>query len=156
VYSKAGLMKLNLNTSNLGAHSMVKTDGGGGTINVRSITMDDYFCNSSMSIDFIKMDIEGAEEFAIMGAEKVLSQNPNIVIIMEFMPQAVTILRKMRSLGFRVFVIEHGSGFTKEHVNDSSIIEYIESEGHGLVNILYTNKYSKFADGTAFTGFMGA
>ena len=41
------------------------------------------------NIDFIKLDIQGAEGVALEGMKKMLARNPKIVILMEFWPMGI-------------------------------------------------------------------
>jgi len=53
---------------------------------VKTTTLDQYFYSKKyfeMSIDFIKMDIEGGELDVFLGAEKVLKDNRDVVIMFE-------------------------------------------------------------------------
>ncbi len=55
------------------------------TISIRSTRLDDYFEPGSR-VDFIKMDIQGFELRALHGAERLLSENPQIRMLLEFWP----------------------------------------------------------------------
>ena len=41
------------------------------------------------SVDFIKMDVQGAEMFALHGMRETLSRNASIQVILEFTPEAI-------------------------------------------------------------------
>jgi FkbM family methyltransferase len=55
------------------------------TLSIRSTTLDDYF-KSGERVDFIKMDVQGYELHALRGAERVLQENPDIKLLLEFWP----------------------------------------------------------------------
>ena len=40
-------------------------------------------------VDFIKMDIDGAEPWAITGLERIIQKNPNLKMICEFYPKYI-------------------------------------------------------------------
>lgn len=144
VYSSNGFIKLNLDSDNLGAHSLIKQNSNNNFINVETVTLDNYFENLNSKVDFIKMDIEGAEEFALDGAKNLIDKNPNITIVMEFMPDAMNVLKKMRSYGFSAFIVDHSTGALEEFVNDKDIVTKMKEKGYGLVNILY-KKHNRHA-----------
>lgn len=56
------------------------------SIEIESIRLDDYFANYNGRIDFVKMDIEGAEGGAMQGMPLLLEKNKNLKIITEFWP----------------------------------------------------------------------
>jgi FkbM family methyltransferase len=57
------------------------------TERVRCIALDEYFPDPAMTIDVIKMDIEGAEGLALKGMAKLLERSRQIKIMMEFCPR---------------------------------------------------------------------
>ncbi len=74
------------------------------------VALDDYFAQFPGGIDFIKIDIQGAEYLALQGMTKLLARSPNVRLIVEFCPaafdkliSAAEYLRYLRGLGFRVF-----------------------------------------------------
>lgn len=52
------------------------------SVKIKTINLDGYFPKKSR-IDFIKMDIEGAEYLALRGAKRILKENPHLKIICE-------------------------------------------------------------------------
>jgi FkbM family methyltransferase len=52
---------------------------------VRAVTIDEI-CADLPSVDIIKMDIQGAEYFALKGMLKTLKRSPDVIILMEFWP----------------------------------------------------------------------
>lgn len=79
-----------------------------------AIRLDDYF-NYSKNIDFIKMDIEGAEALAIDGMTRILEENSKIKLMTEFHPNELKkfgttpedYLEKLRSFGFKIYHIDN-------------------------------------------------
>ena len=53
---------------------------------VRCVALDEYFADPAMTIDVMKMDIEGAEGLALKGMAKLLERSRRIKIMMEFCP----------------------------------------------------------------------
>jgi len=61
VSNKNGKIKLYLSEENSGDHRIYNSHDGRKFIEVEAIRLDDYFKNYNGAIDFIKMDIQGAE-----------------------------------------------------------------------------------------------
>ncbi len=55
---------------------------------VQGVALDSYFAPGTR-IDFIKMDVQGAEYFALQGMKRVLRDNPDVVLVMEFWPHGL-------------------------------------------------------------------
>jgi len=55
---------------------------------VRTIKLDSYFKN--VKIDLIKMDIEGAEILALLGAKRLIRYQKKLTIILEYNPQHIS------------------------------------------------------------------
>ena len=65
-----------------------RTYGSGGTrseISVPCVALDDYFSDGA-TVDFIKIDIQGYEYYALSGMERVLQENGRVKILMEYFP----------------------------------------------------------------------
>jgi FkbM family methyltransferase len=86
-----------------------------GDMEIVSVTTLDHFFsrngNQFPKIDFIKMDIEGGEFAALLGARQLLLSNPKIVMMFECSPQAyycagyavADVFQYLRDLGFGLF-----------------------------------------------------
>ena len=57
------------------------------SIEVPVTTLDAYLKNTR--VDFIKMNMEGAEPLALRGMQAILKNNPNLVMLVEFDPRAM-------------------------------------------------------------------
>jgi len=60
------------------------------TIDVKTISMDEFCEQNNLKVDFIKMDIEGSEVKAVEGMKKIILENQNIKMILEFNPKAIS------------------------------------------------------------------
>jgi FkbM family methyltransferase len=58
------------------------------TLSIRSTRLDDYF-KSGEKVDLIKMDLQGFELHALQGANRVLADNRDIKLLLEFCPLAL-------------------------------------------------------------------
>ena len=110
-----GEMKLYVANGNLGMHTLGKRKDWTKwkEIKVETIRLDSYFEKYDRKIDFIKMDIQGAEGLALKGMEKILQKNEQVKIIMEFSQPELTglgdpkeCLRLLIKYGFNIFEID--------------------------------------------------
>ena len=85
VSDKNGKIKLYLSKNNKAHHSVFNQLGSDQFIEIDAIKLDDYFKDSN-NIDFIKIDVEGAEYDVFNGMQKTLNKNKNLKIITEFCP----------------------------------------------------------------------
>lgn len=76
---------------------------------IDSISLDEYFRKQpSYKVDVVKIDAEGSEPYIFKGMEKVLEENPKIVIFCEFNPglirgcgnEPVEFLKDLKRYGF--------------------------------------------------------
>lgn len=86
VSNKTEKIKLYLCEDNKGDHRIYDSHDGRQSIEIEAIRLDDYFKNYNGTIDFIKMDIQGAEGWAIQGMHNLLKKNKTVKIVTEFWP----------------------------------------------------------------------
>jgi FkbM family methyltransferase len=81
--------ELTLFTSRLGNvdHRSYPTDDFETSFTVRTDTIDNYL--NGRKVAFIKMDIQGAEFFALQGMTRTLDANHDVIILTEFWPFAL-------------------------------------------------------------------
>ncbi len=118
------------------------------TFTVRTTPVDDFLeAQGVEQIDLVKMDIEGAEIGALRGMKRTIASSPNLVLIMEYNPQAlkafghnpVAALNEVQSFGFnRVEAIEADGRLTNlthqpEHLQN--LTEQL-MQNMGVINLL--------------------
>lgn len=147
VLNNKGKIKLYLSGTNKGDHRVYDSHDDRQFIEIESIRLDDYFKNYNRKIDFIKIDIEGAEWEALQGMFNLLKKNQNLKILTEFWP-----------IGFKRSGIEPreylklliGHGFELYHINKqkkrieaaniSKLLEIYTPEKENHTNLLGIKK----------------
>ncbi|MFC1902647.1 FkbM family methyltransferase [Chloroflexota bacterium] len=86
ISNTTGTIKLFIDNENPGAHTIRRYSSKKEFIEVKSLTLDDYFKARERTINVIKMDIEGAETTALLGMERIIRENENLKIFTEFAP----------------------------------------------------------------------
>ena len=107
-------------------------------VEVETVKLDDYF--KGKSVNFIKMDIEGAEHYAVLGMKRLL-KNPRITLLTEFTPfylQKIGIapeehIRLLQSMGFTLLNINEQEN-TLEPFDVQQIPVYITERFEGSIN----------------------
>jgi len=87
---------------------------GGSSIDVGVDTLDHYFQDTNKTISVIKMDIEGGEMSALLGMERILRENIDMTIFLEFIPDFIRragfapqdLLYKLFSYKFKIYLID--------------------------------------------------
>jgi len=109
-----GEMKLYIHDANLGMHSLGKPTywKPKGVVNVKTVQLDTCF-SKSCRVDFLKMDIQGAEGLALKGMERTLRDNKDVKMIIEYsqpdlegLGNPVECLKLLKKYGFNIFEID--------------------------------------------------
>jgi FkbM family methyltransferase len=58
------------------------------TISIKTMGLDDYF-QENRTVNFIKLDIQGHELQALLGARRIITQNPGMKLLLEFWPHGL-------------------------------------------------------------------
>jgi FkbM family methyltransferase len=109
----AGELTLYLDEANKGRHSTV-LDWKGKTIKVEALRLDDYLENRFKKVDFVKIDVEGAEPMVLEGMKRAVESNPAIRLVVEFAPerwvaaghQPEQFLDDLIKQGFLIYIID--------------------------------------------------
>ncbi|MBU0766674.1 FkbM family methyltransferase [Patescibacteria group bacterium] len=80
------------------------------------VSLDDYF-SPDIHIDMIKMDIEGVEEVAIRGMDRILATKKPLQFIVECWP---SVLKKVGTDPFKLFASLEQRGFKLSVIDDAS------------------------------------
>jgi len=102
-----GKAHLNLpseNDCNWGTSSLIHKSSGDSTLEVRLETLDDYVKDKGLSrIDFIKLDVEGAEHLVLKGASNSLAQFKPVIIFERNTESFDTVIKLLRELNYSFF-----------------------------------------------------
>lgn len=99
-----------------------------GIIEVESITIDSFLSEQGIKrVDFVKVDVEGAEPLVLAGIKHTISSSPQISLLMEYNPHALRsgsiapekFLNDIREFGFKIQTIPNDAtmGTEDEVVN---------------------------------------
>lgn len=114
VGAKTEHAQLYVSTAHGGDHRIYNpSEKGRAVIDIDMAALDDFFAPGTR-IDVIKMDIQGAEGLALAGMQRVLAENSNIILLMEFWPEGLTqahtdpsaFLKDLQRLDFRVEAVD--------------------------------------------------
>jgi FkbM family methyltransferase len=126
--------KFNVNAAirEIAAAEMATANDVAKTMTVPATSLDDYF--GDQDLDFLKIDIEGAECYALRGARRLLSRNPGITLAIEWSPgqmkecgtSPAETIEEIRSQGFSCWLAEGNrrplSYDDLANINDTSMI----------------------------------
>ncbi|AGG87745.1 FkbM family methyltransferase [Rhodanobacter denitrificans] len=127
-------------------HNLGDTKGVPGSSGMRASTvapsmrLDDLI--GDMSVDLVKIDVQGAELAVLSGMRGVIDRSPGVRIVMEFSPgllqkngvDAMAVLSELRSGGFNLSLVCPDALFA---ASDAEILRYCQSAGvMGQANLL--------------------
>lgn len=133
-------IKLYLCQTNKGDHRIYNSFDGRQAIAIKAVSLDEYFKNYRRKIDFIKMDIQGAEAKAIQGMINLLKNNQP-KIIMEFWPIGLKRsgispekpLKLIKNLGYKLYEVNE----QKKQISPTTIPDLLKT---------YTPKQENFTN----------
>lgn len=117
VWESSGSIELYLNPEDLIDHSVIPGAGGERPhYSIPAVALDEYL--DGRAVDFVKMDIQGAEGRALMGMSELLEKRPPSVLITEFWPSALRragtppeeVFARLLDLGYAIQRIDEDGG----------------------------------------------
>lgn len=102
-------------------------------ITVEAVSLDEYLPPKTR-VNLLKIDAEGSEFYILKGAERIIKENPEMIIIMEFIPNNVRgsgldpgeFLRSLVREGYRVLRISEAGDVREASVDEVLALEYSE------------------------------
>jgi FkbM family methyltransferase len=148
VSDKTGRVRLFLCEDNKGDHRTYDSGDGRKFVEIDGIRLDDYFENRNMKIDFIKMDIQGAEYGALRGMSGLIAMGENVRLISEFWPlglrrsgvEPVEYLKLLAEYGFKVSEISDSENKIIRIDNPVSLLREYTIEKGNATNLLCEKK----------------
>jgi len=112
VQDRPGTAKLYLHPERSELHSVRKLRKGAKAIVVEAISLDDFW--GGQRVDIVKIDVEGAEMAVLEGMQRIISENQDIKVFCEFVPQFLTeagadpghFLAKLVAHGFTIYELD--------------------------------------------------
>jgi len=106
------------------------------TIEIDSITLDEYFRDFKGQINFVKMDISGAEPRVIKGMASILSKNDFLKIQQEWWPNAIrkhgfepdSDLKLLTQMGYKIYEIDGANNKLNLVTSDDLMKKYPNSK----------------------------
>lgn len=90
VSNKSGKTNLYLHKISGGGHRIFQAPENSNFIEIDVTSLDDYFKNVNVIIDFMKVDVEGSEVGVIEGMSTLLQKSKNLKIMTEFIPSFIS------------------------------------------------------------------
>jgi len=114
VAARSERRRLFRNRDNRGDHRIYASGDDRESVDIETVALDEFFAGDSRPIDFVKMDIQGAECEALSGMQSLLARNRHLRMFTEFWPRGMRLcgsdpeqfLRRLLELGFEVRVID--------------------------------------------------
>jgi len=112
----SGSQRLYKSPDNLGDHRLAHGTAGRDSVDVSVIALDELLPGDAR-VDFIKLDIQGAECAAVQGARQLITRSAPLCLITEFWPAGMRAfgddpeqyLQELSALGFGIAVIAPGA-----------------------------------------------
>ena len=162
VADKNGKTSLFICDYDTGHHTINKYDGiraysrgrGGKkhSIEIETVTLDSFLEGKVDRVNVIKMDVEGAEALALTGMDKILRNNKDIKMILEFFPLLIEnmgsdpreFLRKLfEDYGFSIYIIPddyNSQSATMQKLNTAQEVLNHRKEKDDHINLFLKRK----------------
>lgn len=152
VSDRSGRLKL-FCSSDKGDQRVYDSNDNRSFYEVDSVSIDQYF-PKKVAIDWVKMDIQGAEGFALTGMRETVISNRNIKIVSEFWPSglekslfgAERFLQLIMGLGFHIYELNEETQSVSPVAPEYLLSTYTAASGK-FTNIFLTREASYSYEG---------
>lgn len=150
-YASTGSMRLFLNAENHGDHRVWHSGPARESLEVPMVAIDDYLAGRNVhAVDFVKIDVQGAEAAVMQGMLGVLASSPRLRLVTEFWPRGLHLaggspeaFLQALLADFRVYVIDESSGMLKP-LDVPALLARLPREAD--TDIFFTNLYCERPD----------
>jgi FkbM family methyltransferase len=163
VSNEKGVLQLFIAGDNKGDHRIYQTEEGRPAIDIEAVKLDDYFADDSGSVDFVKIDTQGAEGIILEGMAGVIKDNDDIVMAIEYWPsgldglgyKAADLVNNLRSHDMLFYEIAQGSEheiLDLTYKDKSFLLDSFSVENELFTNIMVVKGFeemSKLSDADA-------
>lgn len=110
VSDRTGNARLYLSATNRGDHRLTDPKDGRKSVAVGTVALDSFLKKLDRKVQFIKMDIQGAEAAALAGMKGLIRSNRGLKLVVEFEPGNLErsgsdpgkVLKTLQKMGFRL------------------------------------------------------
>jgi len=142
VCNKTGKIKMYVGDYRTG-NRIYESDKNRISVDIEGISLDDFLKTSEDSVDFIKIDVEGAESSVIEGMKNYLERKKDLVLMSEFFPslikkfgmEPIEYLEILEQKKFKVFHMDEINRKVKP-LNKKEILEEFTPEKENWTNLL--------------------
>jgi len=126
VSDKSGKIKLYISDDLNIDHHTYNNGENRESVEIDAISLDDFFHNNQM-VNFIKIDIQGYEYFAIVGGKKIINRSKKLTILSEFWPHGLNkagvkplaYIELLKNLNFQIDLPEEQLKDIGSKINDN-------------------------------------
>jgi len=143
VTDRSGFSRLYLSAEDTVDHRVYDSGDDRDYVEVETVSLDDYFARVEASVDFIKVDAQGAEPLILAGMSQLLERSPSAKLLTEFWPFGLS----QCGIAAEDYLSQlHNAGFTlMEYRRNTQRWECVDSEvlleQHTIDNESFTNLY---------------
>jgi len=144
VSKRTGTARLFISEEHHGDHRIFDSFDGRRSVEIETVAIDDFMPQGA-SVDFIKMDIQGAEYSALQGMERTIKNSGPLIMLCEFSPallrkagsSPMEFLKKLETLGFALRYLDED----KNSIVRAGAAELLgKCKGKDYLNLYLENK----------------
>jgi FkbM family methyltransferase len=142
-WSVGGPLRLFRSEQNRGDHRTYESDEVRESVTVAAVRVDDWLGDRVRAVQFVKLDVQGAEYHAVQGMRGVLTRSPGVTLLTELWPRGLLeagasaglYLDLLRELGFAFYELP-GDGGAPRPADLARLLAEQTVENDGYFNLL--------------------